>query len=79
MIEKYAGKGLLKILVKPNSPKTEIVRWDEPRGALRVNVSAPPEKGKANKEIIRFFSKKLKKRVVIKKGVSSREKVLRIL
>lgn len=68
-----------KIIVKPNSPKNEIVYFDKEKQAYRVNIKAVPEKGKANMEIIKFFSKLLKKKVKIVKGLKSREKVLRIL
>ncbi|GAI82649.1 unnamed protein product, partial [marine sediment metagenome] len=46
----YIKNNQLKIIVKPNSPKTEIVKAEKDR--LRVNVKAPPEQNKANKEII---------------------------
>jgi uncharacterized protein (TIGR00251 family) len=74
----YVKNKTLKILVKPNSPKTEIVKWDKDRGALRVNVAAPPEKDKANKELIKFFSKQLKKKISIISGAKSKEKLLRV-
>ena len=67
----------VKILVKTNSPKTEIVGWDNEKKALRVNVHAEPEKGKANREIIKFFSKLTKKKVKIASGLTSKQKLLR--
>lgn len=69
---------LLKIIVKPNSPKSEITAVDEARNALRVSIKAPPDKGKANKEVIKFFSKLLKKKVEIVSGLKSKEKLLKI-
>jgi len=68
----------LSIIVKPNSPKIEILKWDEERNALRVNVHAKPEDNEANIEVIKFFSKLLKKKVVIKSGMRSHEKLLEI-
>jgi len=73
-----AKEKLLKILVKPNSNKSEITGIDMARNALRVNIAAPPDKDKANKEVIKFFSRLLKKRVWIEHGLRSKEKVLRI-
>lgn len=70
---------LLKIIVKPNSPKNEITSIDEDRNALRVSIKAPPDKGKANKEVMKFFSKLLKKKVEIVSGLKSREKLIKIL
>ena len=66
----------VKIIVKPNSPRTEIIKWDDERNAFRVAAGAAPEKDKANKEVVKFFSKLLKKKVEIVSGGSSREKVL---
>ncbi len=74
-IEKYISENSLKIIVKPNSPKTEIIGYDEKRKALRVSIKAPAEKNKANLEIIKYFSKILKRQVKIK-GLSSKEKLL---
>ena len=69
----------VKIIVKPNSSKTEIIKWDSERDALRVSVGAAPEKDKANKEVVKFFSKLMKKKVEIASGGGSREKVLRFI
>ncbi len=66
----------IKIIAKPNSPKTEIIGFDKEREAYRVNVKAPADKNKANKEIIRFFSKLKKKKVRIVVGSKSRKKIL---
>ena len=66
-----------KIIVKPNSSKNEITGFDNEKNAYRVNIKAPAEKGKANKEIIKFFSRLLKKRVEIVKGKTSKEKILK--
>jgi uncharacterized protein (TIGR00251 family) len=68
--------GSLKIIVKANAAKTEIISFDEARRALRVNVHAPPRDNEANLEIIKYFSKLLKKKVTIKTGQKSKEKLL---
>lgn len=70
--------GFLKISVKTNSPKAEIKGFDEVKGAVKVNIRAPPIEGRANAEVIRLFSKLLKKKVEIKTGKSSKEKLLRV-
>lgn len=77
-VSKYIKDNKLKIIVKPNSPSNEIISYDEERNALRVNIKAAPEKGKANIEVIRFFTKLLRKNVRIKSGLTSKEKVLEI-
>ena len=71
-------ENVFKIVVKPNSPKNEILGYDTGRGAYRVNIKAKPEENKANIEIIKFFSRLLKKKVRIIKGLKSREKVIKV-
>ena len=66
-----------RIIVKPNSPKNKIIKFDSAKQAYRVNIKEKAEKGKANKEIIRFFSKMMKKEVKIVKGLKSKEKILK--
>ena len=75
-ISKYINNSYLKILVKTNSSKTEIIEWDDSKNILKVNVHAKPENNEANIEVIKYFSKLLKKKVIIKSGTRSREKLL---
>ncbi|MBS3127937.1 YggU family protein [Candidatus Woesearchaeota archaeon] len=77
-IEQYIKNNTLSILVKPNSSKTEILGWDEEKQALRIAIHAPPEDNKANKELLKFLKKTLKRKVELIKGKTSREKVVRI-
>jgi uncharacterized protein len=44
----------LRVKVIPRSPKTEIV-GTMADGTLKIRIAAPPEKGKANAELIRFL------------------------
>ena len=76
-IDECIKNNSLKIIAKTSSPKTEIASWDKEKNALRVNVHAEPEKGKANREIIKFFSKLTKKKVKIASGLTSKQKLLR--
>jgi uncharacterized protein (TIGR00251 family) len=65
----------LTIKVTPNAGRNFIVGLKE--GVLLVKVAAPPEKGKANKELIDFLAEKLdikKSAVLVVKGQSSRHK-----
>lgn len=77
-IIQYIHNNHLAIIVKTNSPKTEIIGWNEEKKALKVNVHAKPEDNEANIEVIKFFSKLLKKKVKIKSGTRSKEKLLEI-
>ncbi len=65
--------------VHPNTTENEIVDFAD--RVLRVRVSAPPVKGRANKELIAFLSQILdvgKSKITIIKGHTSRNKVLAI-
>ena len=47
----------LTIFVKPLKNETKLIV--EPDGTLTMHVAAPPVKGKANREIIKWLAKKL--------------------
>lgn len=68
-----------RIIVRPSSPRSEVIGFDADKGAYRVNIKAPPEEGKANLEVMKFFSRLLKKRVEIVSGFTSKQKVLRVI
>ena len=76
--ENLAKEKHLRIIVKPNARETRIAAVDEARNALRVDVKAPADKNKANKEVIKFFSRLLKKKVSIAHGLKSKEKILMV-
>ena len=69
----------MKLLVKviPNAEKNEIK--DFKGGILYVKISAPPVKGKANKELLKFLKRKFEvKDIKIVSGEKSRLKTLDI-
>jgi uncharacterized protein (TIGR00251 family) len=72
----YIKDNRLKIIVKPNSPKNEIIGYDN---GLRVNIKAPAENNKANIEVIKFFRKITKRDVNIISGLKSKKKVLKFI
>ncbi len=73
-ILKFIKDDLLSVLVKPNSSKTEIIGFDDNKKLLRIAVSAVPDKGKANQELIKFLRKSTKRKCEIVSGKKSREK-----
>ena len=75
-VDDYIISNRLKIIVRPNSSENKIIGYDESRKAVKVNIAAKPEENKANMEVIKFFSRLLKKRVKIKSGFISKEKLL---
>ncbi|MDR3139656.1 MAG: DUF167 domain-containing protein [Treponema sp.] len=69
----------LDIKVQPGASKNELTGIRE--GRLRIKISAPPEDGKANGELISFLAKTLdcaKKEIRILSGEKSRIKTLGI-
>lgn len=45
---------IIKLVVRPNSRVTDVCGIYSDR--IKIRLAAPPEKGKANKELIRFIS-----------------------
>jgi uncharacterized protein len=69
---------LVNIDVSPNSSKFEISGYDEWRDEILVRITSIPQKGKANKEIVKEFNKLTQARVEIVSGLKSRHKTLKI-
>ncbi|MBU1018338.1 MAG: DUF167 domain-containing protein [Patescibacteria group bacterium] len=68
----------LRIKVTPKSPKTELVDTLDD-GTIKIRIAAPPEKGKANKELIKFLKKHYKTdKVTIISGKSDPLKLVKI-
>src|ERR1700738_2738934 len=66
---------ILPVKVIPGASKEGIVGWQE--GRLKIKVTAPPEKGEANRAVIRILSKACKlpqSKIVLLKGASVRQK-----
>tara|TARA_Y100000310_G_scaffold293740_1_gene323549 strand:+ start:268 stop:486 length:219 start_codon:yes stop_codon:yes gene_type:complete len=66
----------LEIKVKVNASKTRITKEED--GIIYLDVKSPATEGKANLEIIKFFSKEYKGFVSIIKGFTSKQKTIRI-
>ena len=78
--QEFDGGVKFSIQVKPNSRKTELVVDSD--GALRMNVAAPPTSGKANREIVRWLAKRLRRpssKVRLVGGLHSRTKIIVVL
>jgi len=71
------NKAKISLRVYPNASRNEVAGFSE--GVLRVKVSAPPIRGKANRELITFLSQLLgvsKGSIDIIKGHTARNKVV---
>jgi len=74
-----AGKTFLNIKTKPGSKKEGIVSIDEDQ--IVVSIKAAPIDGKANKDVIEYFSDILKiskSDIQIEKGTTNKNKTLSI-
>ena len=78
-MEKIRTLTQFTIIVKSRSPKSRVVGFDERRDAYLVDVHAPPEDNKANIEVVKLFTKLLRKKITILSGMTSKKKVLRAL
>ncbi len=68
-----------KVIAKINSNKNEILIYDKIKRAYRINLKAKPIEGEANKELIKFLSRELKKNVRIISGFRSKAKIIESL
>ena len=69
----------ISIRLYPNAARNEVATFSD--GVWQIRISAPPVKGKANKELIAFLSKVLgvsKSSLSIAKGHTSRNKVIAV-
>ncbi|MCG2828623.1 DUF167 domain-containing protein [Methanothermobacter sp. K4] len=69
---------LVDIEVSPASGRFEITSYNEWRNRIEVKIRAPPEKGRANREIIREFSATFNTKADIVSGHKSRHKTLKL-
>ena len=69
----------IAVRVQPNARQNEILGFKD--DMLHLKIAAPPVKGKANQELIKFLSEILgisKSNLVIEKGITERRKVIGI-
>ena len=78
-ISEYNSMPCFSVKVTPGASKNAILgTWQQ---AVKVAVAAPPEKGKANQEIVRFFAKVLamkKSNIMVVHGHKSRQKIVAV-
>ena len=70
---------LIKVKVFPNSKKEEIIKKSE--DSFEVKVKAKPEKGMANKEVVKILSAYFKvpeSKIRLVKGFKKRNKIFEI-
>jgi uncharacterized protein (TIGR00251 family) len=74
--ERHIENNRIAIIVKPNSKENKILEWDQEQKALKVQIKAPAQDGKANRELIRFLSKISGRKAAIKSGITGKRKIL---
>jgi uncharacterized protein len=73
------GALLLKVAARPGASRSELTGLAG--DAVRVALAAPPEKGKANRELVRVLAKALgvrRPQVTLVTGATSRDKTMRV-
>jgi len=65
----------IKVKVKTHSGKQDVVKEKD---YYIVYLKSQPEKGKANLELLKILKKYFKKEVRIKKGFTSKEKIVEL-
>ncbi len=73
------GKTIISVRVQPNASRNEVSGFRD--GVWLIKVTAPPVKGKANQEVLKFLSDILgisPSRLNIEKGETGRRKVIGI-
>lgn len=73
------NESIFKAIVKTSSRENRILGFDSVKKAYKVELKAKPVEGEANKELIKFLSKELRKQVRIKTGFTSKEKLIEVL
>ncbi|MBI5880929.1 DUF167 domain-containing protein [archaeon] len=78
-IKDYIKSGTLSVHAKPNSPKTEVIGWDESKKSLKIAVAAVPDKDRANIELLKFLKKETGMKPELISGHKSRDKKIRFV
>jgi len=77
-LQGFSGGVRFKVQVKPRSRETKLVVED---GEVILRVMSAPERGAANKEVVKWFAKKLQmpaSQVRIISGFRSRTKIIEL-
>ncbi|MBU2214017.1 YggU family protein [Patescibacteria group bacterium] len=80
LVQELAENGSVRFYVRavPNAPQTKVIEVmsDE---SVKIAVAVPAEKGKANRELVKFLKKEFGGNVDIVSGQSSRIKLIRVI
>lgn len=79
LLAETAESGIIRVNIKPNSNRTEILECSGLDRTFKIAVAAPPVDNKANLALVKFLSNLLGKKVRIKSGHTSRRKAVQVL
>ncbi|MEW5896279.1 MAG: DUF167 domain-containing protein [Nanoarchaeota archaeon] len=84
-LQKHIKNSFLQVKVIPHSGRSELVEQGEKqekeqeRCLLKLYIKSPPEKDKANQELIKFFKKEYALKIKIKSGGKSRLQINKLI
>ncbi|MDP1552672.1 MAG: DUF167 family protein [Methanobacteriaceae archaeon] len=78
-VKEIDGGIMVDIEVSPNAYKFQISGYNSWREKIEIRIKSLPQKGKANKEIIKELSKLTKKEVEIISGLKNHQKTVKII
>lgn len=76
IVEQPNGDCLITVWVVPGASRTQVVGTHA--DALKIKVSAPPERGRANAALLRLISKRTGAATALESGAVTRRKVVRV-
>jgi uncharacterized protein len=69
---------ILEVHVIPNSKEFKITEFNSEKKALKIKINSVPEKGKANKELIKRLEKEFKCKIELIKGIKNKNKTIKL-
>ena len=79
MVQREEREARIAVRVQANARQNKVLSFKD--GVLHLRIAAPPIKGKANQELIRFLSdilKVSKSHLSIEKGLTGKNKIIAI-
>ncbi|WP_456436397.1 DUF167 family protein [Methanopyrus sp.] len=75
-VKEHREGTLIRVRVNPDADTTDLKGVDDWRGAIEIDVAAPPVKNRANRELLEFLGRKLNTTCELVSGEKSREKLV---
>ncbi|MFH1587928.1 MAG: DUF167 domain-containing protein [Candidatus Diapherotrites archaeon] len=72
------AQSIIELQATPNAKEFSVQGFDSWNKLLKVKIKAVPEKGKANKELLKELSNLFECKVELIKGTKSRKKTIKV-